>query len=183
MIFLTGIKHCGKSTLGRLCARELRRPFYDLDSLVWDNLTAAGTGKYGSIREYYRREGKGAFQEQEVQALRELISRRHPSPSPITALGGGTLENPAARELCRQGFILYLKEAPEVLFSRIMEGGIPPFLEGPDPWALFQELYRRREDLYQETADRAVSLQGAPPREAARYLCRDITELEKQEAP
>ncbi len=186
MIFLAGIKHCGKTTLGRMCAQALNRPFYDLDDLIRESLEKDFPGRYASLRDFYRREGKEAFQNREAAALRSLLQDipqdRQDSPSApgsaLTALGGGTLENPAARELCRQGTVIYLRESPEILYRRILQNGLPPFLEGPDPQALFNDLYQRRDPLCREAADTELPLKGAPISQAAQLLQETLKQAE-----
>ncbi|RKX83074.1 MAG: hypothetical protein DRP70_15320, partial [Spirochaetes bacterium] len=69
IILLGGIKHCGKTTLGRLAAEELGWRFYDLDNLI---LKEAG-GMWKTVREVWQDMGKEEFQLLEEDASRNFI--------------------------------------------------------------------------------------------------------------
>src|SRR6056297_2227080 len=141
-LYLAGLKHCGKTTLGKLIAARTDREFYDLDELLLE--VAAGQG-YSSVREIYRTAGREKFQEYEAAA-----ARKAPLSAAILSLGGGTIENPSAYEALKLGgSLIYLQVEEAVLFKRIERGGLPPFLIGDRPAAeLFHELYIRRHNLY-----------------------------------
>ncbi|GEM_PF-213348 len=67
-IFLTGLKHCGKTTLGKMLATRTGRRFYDLDDLLLDEARRDG---YTSVRELYRTAGREKFQEYEALAAKK----------------------------------------------------------------------------------------------------------------
>ncbi len=81
-LYFCGIKHSGKSTLGKLAAKALGYSWVDLDDLVLH-----GIAPYHSIREFYQAAGKDAFMEEEVKALRAFLSTRDTPPT-SSALGG-----------------------------------------------------------------------------------------------
>ncbi len=151
-LYLAGLKHCGKTTLGRLIADRTGREFYDLDDLLLE--LAAGQG-YSSVRELYRIAGREKFQEYEAAAARKASLS-----AAILSLGGGTIENPAAYEALQpEGSLIYLQVDEAVLFNRIERGGFPPFLIGERPPAeLFHELYTRRHKLYIQHCDAVIEL-------------------------
>lgn len=136
-ILLTGVKHCGKSTVGRLLAEEWGVPFFDLDDLVETNC-ADETGRTLSCRDIYREYGKPNFIRYEAAAaerLKELAGSRSSGSGPVSriaavaALGGGTAENREAISALESFGLFVLFDAdPEELFERIKRGGIPPFL-------------------------------------------------------
>lgn len=175
-ILLSGIKHCGKSTIGAILAAELNLPFYDLDHLVSEE-SLAGRGAKAvrwEAREIYRRLGKQAFIKLEQKALKGLLDQKEPF---VLALGGGTQEDPTNQELLsRLGCLVYLSEEAEILYTRISAGGIPPFLDAADPRGSFEALYQSRDRLYRSTADLTLPLEGRTPQEAAVYLQQTIKE-------
>ncbi len=71
----------GKSTVGRLLAKALRRPFVDLDAVI-----ESGPGR--SIAELFAQEGEAAFRLRETAALRRVLAAKSPA---VIALGGGAL--------------------------------------------------------------------------------------------
>jgi shikimate kinase len=198
-VFFTGIKHCGKTTVGKITAEEWGVPFFDLDDLV-EKSCADETGSLLSCRDIYREYGKPSFLWYEAAAAKRLEELAGPrarreageSSSPagiraVAALGGGTIENGDAISVL-QGFGLFvlLDADPEELFARIKRGGIPPFLRGGagspggkierkrDIYAGFLELYTRRMKLYKRQADIIIDTRGKPPREIAGEAVRHI---------
>jgi len=166
LVLLLGLKHSGKSSLGQAAAEKLGTRFFDLDEVAAELLKARGqslpeeeTPK--AIRRYYEQTGRDAFRALEraaaVVVARSAVAER----SVICALGGGTPENDAAYRLLQPGSrAIYLRERPEILFERIVAGGVPPFLEGEDPWQAFSTLAKRRDALYQNLADMVFELEG-----------------------
>ena len=177
-LILMGMKHCGKTTLGTRLAERLGLPFHDLDELL-ENLAAAGTGSRETARELYRRLGKEGFQDLELRALRETAERlRTTKASELLALGGGTIENAEGLAwLADLGIFIYLEEREEVLFQRILAGGLPPFLQGPDPKEAFHLLFEKRTALYRLRADLVVPVNGLDPDEGVRKIMENLGEL------
>jgi shikimate kinase len=171
-----GMKHCGKSTLGRMLAERRSAAFYDLDELTAEIIGAEGGV---SIREFYRARGEEAFRLCEAEAARKLAGLCERDRHIVAALGGGTIENEAAMErLSHAGMFVYLESPPEVLFRRIAAGGLPPFLPSERPYEAFLELYERRTALYRQRADLTVQLGELGPLEAIMELTRVIEECE-----
>ncbi len=155
LIFM-GLKHCGKSTLGRSIAGKLNLRFEDLDHLIMK--TAENEG-YGSIRELYRTVGIENFQVYETEALHNCL-RQSSKRGLLMALGGGTVENSESMGLLgSRGYLVYISVDEQVLFERIRRGGIPPFLEGErGPREMFHALFERRSALFQQYADLTIAL-------------------------
>ena len=178
-ILVSGIKHCGKSTLGRRLASELGLAFHDLDDLVVE-LCRENRGGPDAItwepREIYRRLGKTGFQELELAALKGLGEQ---GGFYVLALGGGTPDNPEARRvLPGLGIMVYLYEEADVLFSRIAARGIPPFLDEQAPRESFLELFKRRDALYRSTADLVVELKGADVQDGTDKILKGLQEMD-----
>lgn len=184
---LLGLKHCGKSTLGRLCAAHLAVEFVDLDSIAARLLQTRGEALPSepaatAIRRYYLCYGRDAFRALEYAAaggvMRQVHRNAESKQATICALGGGTPENEAAYAVLRPGsYAIYLRERPEILFERIMTGGAPPFFEGEDPWQAFQTLARRRDELYMRSADKVLELGGRGIEDLTEELIQHVKEL------
>lgn len=153
-IYLSGFMGAGKTCVGRLLARRLRRPFIDLDREV-----ARSSGR--SIPELFRG-GEAAFRRLESAALRRAAARR----SVVVALGGGTLLRASNRALARRtGVLVSLSCSEAVLWSRLRrDEGVRPLL-GPEPGrrARMRRLLAGRRSLYRD-ADVVVSSSGSTPR-------------------
>lgn len=79
-IVLLGYMGCGKSTIGRLLAKDLALPFIDLDEYL--------VHKHGeSISKLFITHGEIGFRKIEKTALHEILAHRKTS---VLSLGGGT---------------------------------------------------------------------------------------------
>jgi shikimate kinase len=168
-----GVKHCGKTTLGRLLAASRGEAFIDLDEFAGE-FASRQRGRPVGVREVYRDGGKEAFQALEAESLREIAAGfPRGNAGLVLALGGGTIENPAGLAAIEgRGVFVFLDQDEEVLFARIASSGIPPFLDGPDPRAAFHGLYEKRVCLYREKADLTLDMRGKNPQEALEDLGR-----------
>ncbi len=167
---LIGMKHCGKTTVGRLLAEHMGTPFWDLDDLIRQCYAQQfGLETAPSVRTIFRRHGKPGFHEYERAAVAEFERRLADSADcGVLASGGGVVENtPAVERLAARCVVVYLDEAPEVLFERVVAGGIPPFLESSDPRTAFLQLWSSRDRLYRRYADHVLVQNARPPEEIA----------------
>ncbi len=143
-----GLKHSGKSSIGKALAKHYGYHFFDLDSLILE----AVQGPWTTIREVWNSLGKNEFIVLEGEVLRDFMTWTLPSlreKGVVISLGGGTIENKTAmRCLGIDGFMVYLRADARLLFRRILAGGIPPFLSEENPWEDFMKLYHRRDSLY-----------------------------------
>jgi shikimate kinase len=160
-VILIGLKHCGKSTLGRRLAKELGVAFVDTDALVC-RLREQRTGENVSIREVFRAVGEQGFAELERQAVGELTWQlEEERREAVIALGGRTAMqkelHPALKQL---GTVVYLQVDVEVLLARVLAGGVPPFLDPDNPQESFRAICRDRNQVYESLADVIVDLDG-----------------------
>lgn len=155
-LILTGMKHTGKSTVGRLLAEAAGRPFLDADDLV-----GSLSGK--SPRELYDEGGPALMMEWETKACR-WVADRYPGGADdaiggarktcVLATGGGLADNrEACAILASSGILIFLDTDFEIAFQRVLasaerDGRLPGFLKGGDPRSLFLELFNRRREIY-----------------------------------
>ena len=110
-IFLYGQPGTGKSTVGRILARNLKLPFVDLDRVVESN---AGM----SIPQIMRQQGEESFRDLETSALKKVIKQSES----VIALGGGALLRNENRNLVETyGKVMLLMAELETLFRRLNE--------------------------------------------------------------
>jgi shikimate kinase len=167
-LFFCGIKHSGKSTLGHLFAQELGLGWADLDDLVLQQVP------YPSIRSFYHERGKDAFMQEEVKALTSFL--RNCASRTVISLGGGAADNQMLIDLAKaNGKLIYLVVPEEVLYQRIMRGGIPPFLDASDPRSSFSTLYAKRHERYGNICDFMIELPNYPDlHDTARFLVETL---------
>ncbi len=167
-IILIGMKHCGKTTIGRLLAHRRGAGFHDLDAIM---LKRTGDPALSSARDLYVTRGEAAFRTLEAEASADLARMLRSEPDAVAALGGGTAANvPAMSALRGAGCFVFIEESPEVLFERIRRGGLPPFLSPEDPYGHFLRLFAERTKSYREHADLVLPLRGHDPQSAVRLL-------------
>lgn len=172
-IVLTGMKHCGKSTIGKLLAERWSCPFADTDAML-EGLFEQNYGEKLDCRGIFRRHGEDFFRNLEAEVVEQLRAGR-PMKSRVVALGGGLPVNPAVSGVLPElGHIVYLKIAPEVIFRRIERNGLPPYLDAARPFESFMEFYREREKIYESLAELTVTLEDMPPGKAAAAAARAI---------
>src|SRR5512141_837322 len=107
-IYLYGAVGAGKSTVGRILARNLSLPFVDSDQVIEAN---AGM----SIFEIMSQQGEAACRALETAALKQIIKNQES----VIALGGGALLREANRLLIeRNGSLIFLEADFETLHGR-----------------------------------------------------------------
>jgi shikimate kinase len=147
-IFLTGPKHAGKTSTGRVLARHWGSDFIDLDELI-----AYQTGS--SPRNLYTQSPE-RFRKAETDALESLM-RLQPEPGRIQviAAGGGIIDNEDAMALLKQAdpVIIYLEVSAETAWKRICQAKpLPPFLNTDNPQETHKTLHQRRAAAYTSSA-------------------------------
>lgn len=159
-LFLVGLMGAGKTTVGRLLARRLRRPFYDSDHEVEHRCGV-------EIAVIFDIEGEAGFRAREAQVIDELSAL----DGVVLATGGGAVLDPANRQrLAARGTVVYLHALPADLYPRIRHDRKRPLLATPDPRLRLEQLYAQRDALYREIADCVVDT----ARQSASVLARDL---------
>jgi shikimate kinase len=156
---LIGYRGTGKSTVGRLLARRLGRPFADADAALEARLGCTIAGLFAT-------RGEPVFRDEEAATLRELTAR----PGLILATGGGVILRASNRELLRRfGLVVWLRADPGLIATRIRGAGlsIRPALTAAGTLAEVAEVLAFREPLYRETADLEVATDGRSPEQVA----------------
>lgn len=164
-IFLTGYMGAGKSTIGRLLARQVGYRFYDTDQLM-----IRGFGK--PISRIFRENGEESFRKAEVQVIHELASRRKGF---VASTGGGTLvREETMGPALAHGTVIYLRAPIELLYERVIFSPKDrPILSEPDTEHLFREKFHQREAFY-EQAHLVVDTEGRPSEEVVGEIVRRL---------
>jgi shikimate kinase len=145
-IFLVGLMGAGKTTVGKLLAKQLNKTFIDADHEI-----ESRTGV--KIPVIFEIEGESGFRKREEAAIAELVNR----PNIVLGTGGGAVLSERNRELLRtHGTVVYLRGSPEQLYERTRHDRNRPLLQTEDPLAKLRELYAQRDPLYREVADLVV---------------------------
>jgi shikimate kinase len=162
-LVLVGMMGSGKTSVGRLAAERLHRPFVDTDALI-----EARTGR--TVRQIFVEDGEAAFRDAEVDALADSLASAEPSV--IAAAGGVVLrpENRAALKRARAR-VIWLCADPELLAERARSGGHRPLLDA-DPEGMLRTMWAERESLYRDAADAIVRVDGRTVYEVVEAVLR-----------
>ena len=160
-LYLVGFMGTGKSTVGRLLARQLGRQFLDSDHEI--ERTA---GK--SVARIFAEDGEPRFRALE----REFVERGHPAEGVIVACGGGLVVPPGMLELLRaRGVVICLHAPIETILQRTMHATHRPLLQVDDPGQRLRDLFAQREEIYRRTGT-LVLTDKRPMREIAAHVLR-----------
>jgi len=149
-VWLIGMMGSGKSTVGRLVADRLGRPFYDTDELI----EQAGDA---SIPEIFAEEGESGFRQRERWIVEDVASR----PPGIVATGGGIILDPAnVAAMRRSGTNVLLAVDSEMLTRRIGSSDDRPLLVAGKDERL-HAIASERTERYRSSADVIVNATGS----------------------
>ena len=142
-IALIGMPSCGKTTIGKLLAKQLDRPFVDLDEEI-----VKTDGR--SIPDIFAAEGEDAFRARETAETRRFGMEKHQ----LISCGGGIVKRPEnLRALHQNGIILFIDRPVDALAV----GGGRPLSSSVE--ALHQMEAQRR-PLYLAAADAVIPNNG-----------------------
>lgn len=138
-IILTGFMGTGKTTVGRLLAKQLDYEFIDTDQHIEKQIGC-------SIAEYFKKEGESAFRQRESELAQSLSEKS----GMIVSTGGRMMLDPSnAEALSKTGRVFCLIAAPEEILERVSnDSHVRPLLQGANPLEHIVELMQEREKGY-----------------------------------
>jgi len=141
-IILIGYMGAGKTTIGKILAKELGVPFYDLDWYIETRMRKR-------VKQIFDERGEEGFRIIERNLLHEVAEFE----DVVIACGGGTpcfFDN--MDYMIGQGDVVYLRGTPDVLFRHLKMGkGVRPLLLGKSDEELLEyikENVEKREEFY-----------------------------------
>ncbi|AFZ58372.1 shikimate kinase [Anabaena cylindrica FACHB-243] len=138
-LYLIGMMGVGKTTVGRLLAKELGYGFLDTDDVI---VKAAGK----SINEIFVDEGEAEFRQLESDVLAQVCAY-----TKLTiATGGGIVLRRENWGYLRHGLIVWLDAPVEILLNRLAEDDTRPLLQDSDPEGKLRSLLEQRQSLYSQ---------------------------------
>lgn len=163
-IVLIGFMGSGKSSVGRLLARRLGWPRFDVDELV-----AAELGR--PVPAIFAKWGEARFREAESEVLQKL----DPAITAVIGTGGGIVLRPENIVRLRElGTVVWLTAALEIFQERLSRGRNRPLLQTPDPAATIAQLLAQRQEFYEEAADLCIDTTGLDHEAVAQAICDGI---------
>lgn len=158
-LVLVGYRGTGKSTVGRIVAGRLGRPFVDADREL-----ERRAGR--SIASIFAEEGEGAFRDLEEATLADLTAR---IDGAVLATGGGAILRSSNRDALRRfGVVAWLTADPESIARRISrDAAARPALTPAGTLREIADVLRDRTPLYREVADIEIATADRRPSEVA----------------
>lgn len=163
-VFIVGPMGAGKTTIGRLLAKQLGRKFVDSDWYI-ESQTGA------DIAWIFSKEGEPGFRERETKAIDELTLQ----PQIVLATGGGAVMRAENRQLLQQrGIVVYLNAPVEVQMARTAKDKSRPLLQKANPKKILQNLYQIRDPLYRQVAHIILPTGHTYPRNMVNQLLQQL---------
>ncbi len=186
-IILMGIKHCGKSTQGRIISKKLSVPFFDTDDVIFEM-----TGK--TPRQIYTELGNEGFQEAEEKACLFLQEKINSSAekNAVIATGGGICTNKKALDVLKKiGTFVFLKTPERIASFRVLREisvaqdgmllNVPAFIAKKNPRSIadakkiFHDFFIERELIYEQLADVVIDMSGSSKEANARKIIETVS--------
>ena len=146
-ILITGTPGTGKTTLGKILAKILRRSFYDIDTLIEEKTGMA-------ISAIVKSRGWKYFRALEREAVKSLRNVTHA----IISTGGGTLMDELNEKILgRHGIIIFLADTIRNLTKRLMGSKNRPSLTGAkDAIVELESVWKQRASRYKQVAHHII---------------------------
>lgn len=186
-IILMGIKHCGKSTQGRIISKKLSVPFFDTDDVVFEM-----TGK--TPRQIYTELGNEGFQEAEEKACSFLLEKINSSAekNAVIATGGGICGNKKALDVLKKiGVFVFLKTPERIASFRVLREisvaqdgtllNVPAFIAKKNPRSvadakkIFHDFFIERECIYEQLADVVIDMSSSSKEANAAKIIESVS--------
>ena len=151
-IYFIGLMGAGKTTVGKILAKQLGKTFYDADHEIEKR-----TGV--KIPVIFDLEGEEGFRKRETAVIKELTML----DNIILATGGGAVIAQENRDCLKSnGHVIYLRAKPSDLWHRMRHDKQRPLLQNVDIRAKLEQLYKERHPLYMDTATIIVDTGNQP---------------------
>ncbi len=144
-IILIGMPGCGKTTIGKILAKELSYNFYDMDNYI-----EKMEGK--SIKELFN-DSEERFREAETKACMELIKKKRC----VIASGGGVIKKDINIDILKSGIIIFINRPNEKIIGDIDISNRPLLKEGKEK---LYKLYNERFYKYKNACDIEILNEG-----------------------
>lgn len=164
-IVLVGVPGAGKTTVGKLLAKELQVEFFDSDQVI-----EARVGK--SVSDIFTQDGEPAFRKIEHDVIIELLD----SPNSVLALGGGSLGIDETRAKVKQAQTVWLIAGLAQAVDRVGMNRNRPLLLGNVRGQL-ADLMAAREPYYKEVAKIGVDTSKLIPSEVVSEIVAELKSL------
>ncbi len=143
-IVLIGFMGAGKTSVGRLLAKEMGYDFVDTDNMIEQ-------AHHQTIGEIFATKGEEYFRELETNTIKDMVNNLEHT---IVSTGGGLPLKDINQSLLQQlGVVIYLYSTKETTLERVAKDGTRPILAGEDVEKKIENLLSKREPIYEKVAN------------------------------
>ena len=161
-IYLVGSMGSGKSTVGRLLAKKMGLPYFDLDKLIENQEKMSITDIFQKHNEKYFRDLESITLKQYSQESNFVIST-----------GGGCVLRDQNLYILRKGLVIYLKISIETQFERVKNRTHRPLLNNLTKDTLVQ-LDKERGPLYSDISDIEVDVSNLNKEDVSSIIIKEL---------
>ena len=137
-IALIGHMGSGKTTLGRILAKDLKMKHIDTDRLIENN-------QKKTISEIFIEKGEEHFRKIEEEIILNIPNQQNL----IISLGGGSITSPLVRKKLKKDFVtVYLEVNLAIIVERLKKSIKRPLLYNVNIEEKIKELHSQREEYY-----------------------------------
>ena len=166
-IFFVGLMGAGKTTIGKLLAKKLKKTFYDTDHEIEERCGA-------DIPWIFDVEGEEGFRLREHKVLHDICE----SAPAVIATGGGIIMRGDNRALLREhGVAVYLHATVNQQLNRTGKDRSRPLLNKGDPKTVLTDLMTTRDPLYREAAKVVFPTDNKNPRATAVDIAKAVMSI------
>jgi shikimate kinase len=151
-LYLVGLMGTGKTTLGKMLAKNLGMNFLDSDQEIEKAVKK-------NVSQIFHQKGEAHFRSLE----KDFISHGHPQENCLVACGGGLcIPQGMMESLKERGKVVCLWASVTTLVERTSSDKTRPLLQNTNPLSALQELLNQREERYKE-ADILIETDNLSP--------------------
>jgi shikimate kinase len=165
-VFLVGPMGVGKTTIGKMLARDLGLKFIDSDQEVERRAGA-------DISWIFDVEGEAGFRERECKAIEELSAQ---DGIVLSTGGGAVLREENRGHLRERGFVIFLDTSLEIQINRTRNDRKRPLLQNVDHRKVLKEMKQHRDPLYNSVADLRISVGDSGSKRVVTSIVGKMTE-------
>ena len=164
LLFLTGYRGSGKSTVAPLIADLVDGDWVDTDDLV--EMSAEKP-----ISQIFADDGEAEFRQMEHDAIKSVAGPTNDGSPLIVSLGGGAITFENNRDLIGCNKTVYLRGSVDTLWERIntdpVSGDKRPNLTDQGGRAEVEEILESRQEIYERASDFQIDIDELSPDEIA----------------
>ncbi len=162
-IYLIGMMGTGKSTVGKILAKNMGVPFIDLDHFI-------EVKSHKTISEIFKEDGESHFRKLESDALMHIRESNL-----VAACGGGIILTKDNREiLTNSGKVVLLQGAISEIAKRLQDAMDRPLLHDKEKVNSLTKIWNSRKEYYNDTAHFTVNVNDRSPDEVSDQIMKQV---------